>query len=287
MPTTTTHQSSGLSAKDHALANMFQRLPGHALAAINPLRPSNFAALEIPLHAPRDVVANPGSNRGDVFSQWKSYTLPHEATLRDALAAIERANSSTKRARKFQLNFTNGAHMVLSRDDPDDPTSLVFQTVYNPGQVYQQHTARSVERGRGENDSKLKFVADERGRLMNRRPESASSFSPQRLFREAPNPITRGHDGYAFTAMSALSHQLRPNRIITGVRPGLRETSPDATYFRPRPVSAAFAAKATLSADRGATPMTSLYPTERVDHRYRTIPAPPKRPHTAAAAASQ
>lgn len=285
MPTTVqaNSTSSGLSAKDHALANMFQRLPGHALAAINPLRPSNFAALEISASAPSNVVANAASNRGDVFSMWKNYTLPHEATLRDALAAIERANSMTKRARKFQLNFTNGAHMVLARDDSDDPTSLVFHTVYNPGQVYKAATARSVERGRCENDPKLKFVADERGRLMNRKATSPSSFSNESLFHNAPNPITRGHAGFAFTALSPLVHQLRPNTIISGVRPGLRETSPVATYFRPRPVSAAFVNKATLRNDTGATATTSIYPDEHVDNRYRKIPAPPQRPRTAAA----
>ena len=69
---------------DHSLANMYQRLPGHALAAINPLKPCNFAALEIPAWAPKEAIAYNAatSNRGDCFSTWKTYTLPNEAKLK-------------------------------------------------------------------------------------------------------------------------------------------------------------------------------------------------------------
>ncbi len=255
---------------DHSLANMYQRLPGHALATINPLKPSNFAALEIPAWAPKEAIAYSAatSNRGDVFSTWKTYTLPNEAKLKHALAAIERANASMKRARKFQLNFTNGAHMVLSRDDPDDPTSLVFHSVYNPNTVFQAATARSVSRNRGPNEQKLKVLADENGHLINRRADSLSSFSPAKLFNHAPNTsVSRA--GFAFTPVSGISHQVKPNEIIRGVRPGLRETSPQAALFRPRPVSAAFLPKATLSQQRGATPFTSVYTNEKLDHRFR------------------
>lgn len=255
---------------DHSLANMYQRLPGHALAAINPLKPCNFAALEIPAWAPKEAIAYSvaTSNRGDVFSTWKTYTLPNEAKLKHALAAIERANSSMKRARKFQLNFTNGAHMVLSRDDPDDKTTLVFHSVYNPNTVYEAATARSVSRNRGPNKEKLKVLADERGHLIKRRADSQSSFSPAKLFNHAPNTSV-SRTGFAFTPVSGISHQVKPNEIIAGVRPGLRETSPQAALYRPRPVSAAFLNKATLSQQRGATPFTSVYPNETLDHRFR------------------
>lgn len=255
---------------DHSLANMYQRLPGHALAAINPLKPSNFAALEIPSWAPRNVIANTTSTRGDVFSAWKTYTLPNEAGLKYALAAIERANRSTKRARKFQLNFTNGAHMVLARDDPDDQSTLVFHSVYNPNSVFQVATSASVARNRGPNLASIKVIADGNGHLLHRPANDVSSFSPQRLFSHAPNTSV-SRTAFAFTPVSGISHQLKPNQILPGVRPGLRETSPHASIFRPRPVSKAFVEKHTLSVERGANPHTSVYTNEQLDNRFRKI----------------
>jgi hypothetical protein len=95
------------------------------------------------------------------------------------------------------------------------------------------------------------------------------------LYRNAPQP-TAGSVGFAFTPMSPTLFQPRPNKIIAGVRPSIRNVNPDAYYYRPRPVPLERAeASLQQTRDIGAHPHATVYPSEPVDHRFRLVTALP------------
>lgn len=253
------------------LAAAYQRIPAHHLNAVNKLTPMNYALLAGGHGEPdatrkaqlcdRGRCSSPaphGHHQGEVCdAKWETRLFSKGVHLQNALIQIERVNTKFRHMPlvKIQLNFTNGAHLMFVRSDPNDPASLTCQSLYHPSNVFSAATREKADASLAQLKPKLEFLVDDRGRALHAKPR-LSSFHPQVLFRHAPSPFPTSQTGFAFTPMSSLSFQMRPAETVAGCRPGIRETNPAAVDYRPRVLS------------RSATP--NLY--DPIDERNRRTP---------------
>lgn len=251
---------------------MYQRIPGPVLSEIKKQRPLNYAVLELPSVASPGTLNGPwgSGQRDDNNATWKTHAFAGSPTLATALRALEAANTATKRLQKLQLNFANGSHVRFARSNFSDANSLAFRGAFNPAAQSRPQTAprrgplRATAAASEVRAAQApKFLVDDRGRALQPKPR-LSSFHPESLFKDAPRPSTPTV-GFAFTPVSSLSYQMRPNSAITGCRPNLRDTNPAAVHHRPRPLS------------RAASP--NLF--ESVDARNRATPQPGAAPRAA------
>ena len=221
------------------LGSMYQRIPGELLAKMHHRRPLNYAILE-----EQEVPARPGTavcplGRSNAFSRWKVHPLTSSVDFRHSLVILEEANAANRGAIRIQLNFTDGTHATFARTDPSNPQTLRCVSLYDPSEVFCNKTVQKNTTARAFMAKKLRFISDDCGRSLNAadapRPRTSSPFHRDNLYRDCPAPTT-GRVGYQFTPMSYISFLVRPNSLVAGCRPKIRETNPQAVHYRPRPL---------------------------------------------------
>ena len=208
------------------LANMYQRIPANVLYKMEAKNVLNFAILiGDPLPATRGFKSNP-------CTHWQTHALLGHESLTRALRRVEEVNQSTKYLEKVKINFADGYCVTLARENPINPGTLRFATEYDPSEKFVATTASKAAASRSILQKKLQFVSDDRGRSLSLRPTSSKSNRPTSpLGVTTPQP---GSVGFTFTPVSTLSFAMRPNSIVPGCRPSIRNTNPQAIHYRPR-----------------------------------------------------
>ncbi|KAL9646287.1 hypothetical protein ABK040_002865 [Willaertia magna] len=84
------------------------------------------------------------------------------------------------------------------------------------------------------NNPKLSFIVNDQGHLTLKNKRTETAF---------PNPLTTSNNNnndqlsytsptnFSFTPVGYYSHQVKPNQVLIGVRPGLRDTNPTAHQY--------------------------------------------------------
>jgi hypothetical protein len=216
----------------HVLANMYQRIPANVLSSMESKQVQNFAILQndgfgVHEHCPtHDCSPN---------ARWIPKAVPGGG-LRSCLRQVEEENASNPNLEKIKIHFCDGYVVTLSRTRMSDPSSLSFSSEYDPSAQFQKATAAKSAESRAKLVEKLRFLTDDRGRPL--RPRTASQRGSSRPVSPlgVPKPPAPGRAGFCFTPVGMLSFAMRPNDTVTGVRPDLRNTNPQAVHYRPRPL---------------------------------------------------
>jgi len=226
-----------------ALASMYQRIPYDTLNRVNKKKPQNYAICRLPStsannpHDPsvasfekaRKGAAPPGMRLDTAFARWETVPFPKDIDFERALEAIENSNSREPRVLKYKLNFADGSHILLKRSNWEDASTLNCEECYDPNGAFQKMTgSKKDDFAATEGKKRAAALANGCGHLTERKRDGEGS--PLNHSFAAPQPKVGGA-GYAFTPMSYISHEVRPNQNFPGVRPGLRETNKTAHQF--------------------------------------------------------
>eukprot|EP00667_Euglena_gracilis_P023371 EG_transcript_26395 len=231
-----------------ALAAMYQRIPYSILSEVNKKKPQNYAILKLPPNqndqtafaawerasAEATVTFDDARQSGNAFrdssfGKWETRTFPKDIDFETALERIEHSNSVEPRVLKYKLNFTDGCHILLTRSDWSNPTTLFCTECYNPHGEFEKKTRRKKDQfAATEGQKRQQMLVDEMGHLLyRRRKEDGDPMNHS--FQNNPPPV--GKVGYDFTPMTYISHEVRPNMNFVGVRPGLKETNKTAFHY--------------------------------------------------------
>lgn len=226
-----------------ALASMYQRIPYSILSQVNKKKPQNYAICKLPTtnannpHDPsvasfetaRSMSSKGGGLRETAFARWETVTFPKDIDFERALEAIEVSNSKEPRVLKYKLTFADGCHILLTRSNWEDHSTLYCTEAYDPNGAFHKMTnGKKDDFAATEGKKRATALADVKGHLKDRK--RLDDGSPLNHSFAAPQPKV-GAAGYAFTPMSYVSHEVRPNKNFPGVRPGLRETNRTAHQF--------------------------------------------------------
>jgi len=242
-----------------ALAAMYQRIPYSILSEVNKKKPQSYAILKLP-PSPHDVNysewerSNPATTttfddakkavktwdtyggrkagnkaptyfRDSSFAKWETHSLPKDIDFESALERIEMSNSREPRVLKYKLMFADGCHILLARSNWEDPSTLYCIEAYNPNGAFAKMTNEKKEDfNQTEGKKRQKFLVSETGHLKTRSAELQKSSFP-----DPPPPV--GKEGFSFTPVSYLQHEVRPNVNFQGVRPGIKETNKTAYHY--------------------------------------------------------
>eukprot|EP00670_Eutreptiella_braarudii_P005261 CAMPEP_0174281860 /NCGR_PEP_ID=MMETSP0809-20121228/2279_1 /TAXON_ID=73025 ORGANISM="Eutreptiella gymnastica-like, Strain CCMP1594" /NCGR_SAMPLE_ID=MMETSP0809 /ASSEMBLY_ACC=CAM_ASM_000658 /LENGTH=240 /DNA_ID=CAMNT_0015375689 /DNA_START=46 /DNA_END=768 /DNA_ORIENTATION=+ len=232
-----------------SLAFMYQRIPYSTLSDISKKKPQNYAILKLP-PSPNDRIAFAAWERKSnaettttfdearvtgygfkdtSFAKWETRTFPKDIDFESALERIEKSNAAESRVLKYKLNFTDGCHILLTRKDVLDPSTLFCAECYNPNGSFNKKTMRKKDEfAATEGKRRAKFLVNESGHLKGRkRDENGDPLN--NTFSHPPPQV--GKAGYTFTPTSYLTHEVKPNLNFHGVRPGLKETNKSAHQF--------------------------------------------------------
>jgi hypothetical protein len=237
-----------------ALAAMYQRIPYSILSEVNKKKPQSYAILKLP-PSQSDVSysewerSNPATTttfddakrrskqtrvsapdfRDVAFAKWATVTFPKDIDFESALERIEQSNAREPRVLKYKLMFADGCHILLSRSNWEDPSTLYCIEAYNPNGAFDKMTKERKDNfDQTEGKKRQNFLVSERGHLKARPRDSNSSPTKTSFPTEA---IQVGKAGFSFTPVSYISHEVRPNVNFPGVRPGLKETNKSAYHF--------------------------------------------------------
>eukprot|EP00756_Hemistasia_phaeocysticola_P023989 Hpha_TRINITY_DN15922_c3_g2::TRINITY_DN15922_c3_g2_i1::g.71633::m.71633 len=217
------------------LSAMYQRIPNSILQRASKRTPASWAVQRLPRpgeHSPPIVWQPPVSAYGRDSAWlnkrkaiWVSRSFPPSADLEEALLRIEESNAAEAGVLKYQITFTDGAHIRFARSDADQPGSLSCIEFYS---LPHGHAPPSPKR--------QSFLVNGRGHLLRRKKHDRNSFGGTVAgnILHWSRRVNEGHAGFAFTPMGYMGHAVRPNSRIRGVRPGLCETSARAFEFRAR-----------------------------------------------------
>lgn len=239
-----------------ALASMYQRIPYSILSEVNKKKPQNYAILKLPPN-PSDRVSfaewesqkaqtsttfdeakarrkffethgaqMPGF-RDVSFARWETHTFPKDIDFEAALERIEVSNMREPRVIKYKLNFADGCHILLTRANWEDPSTLYCTESYNPNGTFDKTTATKKASPQHQAQKTTKFTVNERGHLATR-PRDEIGQPLKRSICAAP---AVGKAGYTFTPMSYTSFEVRENIALPGVRPGIKETNKAAFQY--------------------------------------------------------
>jgi len=223
-----------------ALAAMYQRIPYSILSQVSRKKPQNYAVCKLPSAQNSDSSNDPASRsfeaartqhgvKETAFARWDTITFPKDIDFESALESIETSNSKEQRAWKYKLTFTDGCHILLTRSNWEDPSTLYCTEAYDPNGAFNKMTqSKRDEFQKTEGQKRSKFLVDESGHLSNRRRDEDGNPINHHF---APPVETIGKAGFSFTPMSYISHQVRPNKSFPGVRPGLKDTNKTAYHF--------------------------------------------------------
>jgi hypothetical protein len=243
-----------------ALAAMYQRIPYSILSEVNKKKPQSYAILKLP-PSQSDVNysewerSNPATTttfddakrkskhtraiqqsgpdfRDVAFAKWATVTFPKDIDFESALERIEQSNSREPRVLKYKLMFADGCHILLSRSNWEDPSTLYCIEAYNPNGAFDKMTKERKEGwDQTEGKKRQKFLVSEKGHLKTRPRDEVGSPKKTSFPTEA---VEVGKAGFSFTPVSYISHEVRPNVSFPGVRPGLKETNKAAYHFLPK-----------------------------------------------------
>jgi hypothetical protein len=239
-----------------ALAAMYQRIPYSILSEVNKKKPQSYAILKLP---PSQTDVNysewersnpattttfddakkrvkqqrerqPASDFRDVsFAKWHTNTFPKDIDFESALERIEQSNAREPRVLKYKLMFADGCHILLSRSNWEDPSTLYCIEAYNPNGAFDRMTKEKKDGWDStEGKKRQKFLVSEKGHLKTRPRDEIGSPKKTSFPSES---VDVGKAGFSFTPVSYISHEVRPNANFPGVRPGLKETNKAAYQF--------------------------------------------------------
>jgi len=229
---------------------MYQRIPYSTLENIREKQPQSYAFLKLPPNPnDREAFAEwEKTNRATTttyddacrysavdfkdhtFAKWQTRTFPKGLELEGALERIELSNTIEARVLKYKLTFNDGCHILLTRSDPANPNTLRCTEYYNPNAIFDQNTARRKKVAAASPAAKRRhqFIVDPHGHLNSRK--RAGDGEPMHNSFGFP-PAVCGKMGFTFTPVSYISHAVKPNINLPGVRPGLKETSKEAYQY--------------------------------------------------------
>jgi hypothetical protein len=170
-----------------------------------------------------------GNFRDSSFAKWETRTFPKGIDFESALERIENSNTQEPRVLKYKLTFADGCHILLTRTNWADPTSLYCTECYNPNGSFDKATAsKKSDFHETDGKSRQKFLVTEEGHMQCRpRDEKGNPKNPSF---NIPAQVV-GKAGYDFTPMSYVAHEVKPNINFVGVRPGLKESNKTAYHF--------------------------------------------------------
>eukprot|EP00906_Rhabdomonas_costata_P007942 RCo011351 len=230
-----------------SLAAMYQRIPYSVLSEVNKKRPQNYAILKLPPSpsdpnfaewektnasstTPFDEARKKTSSfRDSSFAKWETHAFPKGIDFESALERIESSNSEEPRVIKYKLVFADGCHILLTRSNWADPSSLYCTECYNPNGSFDLKTStKKSDFAATEGKRRQTTLVDESGHTLHRpREETGAPKNPSFPQQAVPT----GGAGFDFTPMSYISHEVRPNVNFVGVRPGLKESNKTAYQF--------------------------------------------------------
>eukprot|EP01012_Entosiphon_sulcatum_P009271 TRINITY_DN1516_c0_g1_i1.p1 TRINITY_DN1516_c0_g1~~TRINITY_DN1516_c0_g1_i1.p1 ORF type:complete len:253 (-),score=51.77 TRINITY_DN1516_c0_g1_i1:499-1257(-) len=244
-----------------ALASMYQRIPYSILSEVNKKKPQNYAILKLPpspsdranfaewerqnaettttfdevkakkkffeTHAYQFVAEKVPNFRDVSFARWETHTFPKDIDFESALERIELSNMREPRVIKYKLNFADGCHILLTRANWEDPSTLYCTESYNPNGTFDKTTAKNKASPAAMAKKRSGFLVNEKGHLTMRPRDDGG----QPLKRSIAPPVQVGKAGYSFTPMSYVSHEVKPNVSFPGVRPGIKETNKAAFQY--------------------------------------------------------
>eukprot|EP01064_Diplonema_japonicum_P027916 TRINITY_DN4168_c0_g2_i1.p1 TRINITY_DN4168_c0_g2~~TRINITY_DN4168_c0_g2_i1.p1 ORF type:complete len:268 (+),score=25.40 TRINITY_DN4168_c0_g2_i1:34-837(+) len=214
---------SGSHRKAIVLASMYKRIPNAFLERAEGKKPASCAVQKIPWREDgKHTWETVGRGKGDAkFAIWERQPLRKGCSLDDALFQVESMNLAEGRILKYQVSFEDGSRMRFERTNINDPGSLVCKEFYSAvGRVGADRPVKP-----------MKFLVNSQGHLLRRRaPHPGANSLTSRIDRTAES----GSSNFCFTPVGFIRHQVRQNINRPGVRPGLRESSSQATQFRPR-----------------------------------------------------
>ena len=220
------------------VSNMYDRVGNHG-AHLDKRTPRSYSALVLPSKQElrnrglTDSAAMWGWNRDHPYAKWETHSFDRGTTTQDALGIVEAFNMGNDRVVKIRITFSDGTHINLSRKTPAKPDTLKAVGTYDPNEAFRAKTEGLATISRNDQLKRTMPIVNERGHLSNRRPDSASTFAPERLFGDCPinDP---SQTGFAFTPVGYNSFMVRPNYRIPGCKPTIASFSESAFAYRPR-----------------------------------------------------
>eukprot|EP00999_Lentomonas_sp_LEN2_P000919 NODE_1918_length_698_cov_1.894921_g1868_i0.p1 GENE.NODE_1918_length_698_cov_1.894921_g1868_i0~~NODE_1918_length_698_cov_1.894921_g1868_i0.p1 ORF type:complete len:223 (+),score=18.87 NODE_1918_length_698_cov_1.894921_g1868_i0:3-671(+) len=215
---------------------MYQRIPYSILSQVNKKKPQNYSVCKLPdagdastASASFEASRSMARGRDSSFTSWTTHTFPKDIDFEKALEAIEKANNSQPRAVKFKLSFADGCHILLTRSNWQDPSTLYCTESYDPNGSFNSRTGSKKDQfAATEGKKRAKCLVDGNGHLLHRKRDTRGNP----VLNSLSQPHAKvGAAGYDFTPVSYLSAQTNPNKNYPGVRPGLRETNPTAYQY--------------------------------------------------------
>jgi hypothetical protein len=227
---------------------MYQRIPYSVLVQVNKKKPQNYALLKLPpsphdpsyaewernnssLTTPFDEAKLTQTNFRDIsFAKWETRPFPKGIDFESALERIENSNTSEPRVIKYKLNFADGCHILLTRSNWADPSSLYCTECYNPNGCFDKRTElkKTEFQQSTEGLKRRNFLVNETGH-MKTRPRNEEGNPKNHTYDFAPP--TTGKHGFDFSPVSYITHEVKPNVNFVGVRPGLKESNKTAYHY--------------------------------------------------------
>ncbi|CBH12656.1 hypothetical protein, conserved [Trypanosoma brucei gambiense DAL972] len=202
-------------------------------------QPVSYSLLVLP---PKKELRKKGYNMTDInttstrvhpLARWQTHVLKHGATYRDALDAVEEANTKHWGFLKARIQFSCGSFESFVRTNPNDPSTLKGVSTYDPNGVFHKETLDCTLKNRSTLLPRLRAIVDGRGHHLSGSTPPARSFHPQVLYKNCPPPVL-SQAGYDFTPMSHNAFLLRTNDHPQGVRDVKSDFMKGSCDYRPR-----------------------------------------------------
>lgn len=217
---------------------MYDRVGNHG-AHLDKRIPRSYSALVLPSKQELKVLglsdsSSPwGYSRDHPYAKWETHSFEKGTSMQDALGIVESYNTSNDRVVKIRITFSDGTHINLQRRTPSKPDTLKAVGTYDPNEVFRHKTEPLATISRTDQLKRTMPIVNEKGHLKKRRPNSASSFAPERLFADCPiNDPSK--TSFSFTPVGYNSYMVRPNYRIPGCKPTIASFSETAYAYRPR-----------------------------------------------------
>lgn len=166
------------------------------------------------------------------LATWKSYSLPANASYKDALLKLQEVNKKPWGLLRARLHFSDGQIEMFERRHPNVPGSFSNVRTYDPNGVFNQETNDLAAKRHKELVPRLKFLTDDKGHYIGTQPRPRT-FASQELYKNCPPPV-HSQCGYDFTPMSHNSFLLRPADPPKGVRAVQSDFEKKPCDYRPR-----------------------------------------------------
>lgn len=200
--------------------------------------PISYAVLTVPPKAemrkkgynPEEVVVN--GREAHPLSVWKTYSLPAGTSYKQAVSALQEANSKPWGLLKARLYFSDGRYEEFERRQAGNPRSFANLATYDPNEVFRAETMGRASMNRTKLQPRLAPLVDEKGHHTSQK-KLPRTFAPEVLYRDCPPPV-HSQAGFDFTPVSSNAFLLRPKDAPVGVRPVQSNFMQSSCDYRPR-----------------------------------------------------